>query len=148
MSHERFNMSANPLWFHTFADTTGAVAQFQPIMASEILAELQRTDPQQEATARASFGENQDSQPVRAGVCVEVPDLQLFWAYAAWSHRRCRPHEVPVMVTAMDSFRGGGEAAQADARASLRSLISTGRPELFWVKAWVLGDGANDAGTV
>ena len=56
--------------------------------------------------------------------------------------------EMPVMVLAMDSFRGGGDAAQADAKDSLRSIISMGRPRLFWIHAWVLGDAANDAGTV
>ena len=147
VSHASFGTPGSPVWFQTFADTAGSLVQFQPIMASEIPPEWLRSDPRQEADARANFGESQGGQPVKPVVCVEVPDLQPFWAYAAWSRSRQDSNEVPVMVTAMDSFRGGGDGAQADARSSLRSLISTGKPELFWVKAWVLGDGASDSGT-
>ena len=38
------------------------------------------------------------SQPARAVVCFEVPDLQPLLAYAAWTRRRGHPDEVPVMI--------------------------------------------------
>ena len=93
MSHDRSGTSASPIWFQTFADTTDTLVQLQPIMAPEVPAEWHRTDPQPEAAARASFEDSQDGQPARALVCVEVPDLQPFWAYAAWSCKKGHPGE-------------------------------------------------------
>ena len=117
-----------------------ALVQFRPVMASETLVEWNGASPRQEAEARLQLG----AEAVSRTVCLEVPDMQPFRAYArwAWDRQQLAPcNEVPVAVMSVDSFRGGGAAAEAAARASLRSLINTGRPELYWMCTWAPRDG-------
>ena len=119
-----------------------AHVEFRPVMVSEIPPEWRVQDPAQVAQAGRAFGNTQEGQPVTSVVCVEVPDLMPFWAYTAWARSRTEAGgEVPIMVVAMDAFRGGGTEAQAAARCSLRCLLESGRPALLFARAYVLGHG-------
>ena len=141
MSHASFGPTGSPLWFQNLADT----ATFRPILQSEIPPEWHRVDSRQVAEAKRALG-LPDDQPVRAVTCIELPDMQPFWAYEQWASQQGHQNQVQVMVVSLDSFRGGGQAALAGARESLRLLLETGRPALHWSRAFVPGDDPSDAG--
>ena len=136
-----FGPTGSPLLFQNLADA----ATFRPILQSEIPPEWHNVDARQLAEARRAFGLPED-QPVRAVTCIELPDMQPFWAYERWASQQGQQNQVRFVVVSMDSFRGGGQAAMAGARESLRLLLHTGRPALHWSRAFVPGDDSSDAG--
>ena len=117
-----------------------SLVPFRPVLVSEIPSEWHVQDERQIAEARASYGMAPDA-PLRAVTVLEVPDMQPFWAYEAWSRAHAASDHVPILVVSRSDFRDGGAGAEEAARDSLRSLLQTGRPSLCWARVFVRAPG-------
>ena len=112
----------------------GLEVRFRPVTAADVPAEWSRVCPLQEAAAEAALG----SARVRQVVALEIPDLPAFQAYQQWSDDLpASSQATSIMRVSIHSFRGGGEEARRAVADSLRSLLTTGRPSLLWVRSWV-----------
>ncbi len=80
------------------------------------------------------LGDSAFAVQVERHVVIEVPDFPMFWAYQQWLAEQ--PSHNLVGVTIVNQHDFITSRGQQAVRETIESLVSAGRPALFWVRVW------------
>ncbi len=118
----------------------GTVLPWKPIFAHEVPAEWRLTalrnnelspDAEELVRARRRMGLVK-GEPIVFHVAVEIPDFPMFREWMKWYQSQPSHDLAAIIMTAQDTWPHRPE----DLRATMDSLIRTGRPMPIWLGVW------------